>query len=69
MKKHKIPLFLYTRIVQKQVEKGGLCYMNINMDIPGLKGVIIEKCEQLQECILLYISMPKRVYLCIQMYC
>ena len=20
--------------------------MNINMDIPGLKGVIIEKCEQ-----------------------
>jgi len=34
--------------------------MNINMDIPGLKGVIIEKCEQLQERIVLHVSMPKR---------
>ena len=28
--------------------------MNINMDIPGLKGVIIEKCEQQQERIVLH---------------
>jgi len=38
--------------------------MNINMDIPGLKGVIIEKCEQLQERIVLHVSMPKREHSC-----
>ena len=38
--------------------------MNINMDIPGLKGVLIEKCEQLQERIILHVSIPKREHLC-----
>ena len=46
IKKAQNHTFLYTRIIQKQVRKGDLCYMNINMDIPGLKGVIIEKYEQ-----------------------
>ena len=34
------------------------------MDIPGFKGVIIEKCEQQQERIALQISMPKRALSC-----
>ena len=38
--------------------------MNINMDIPGLKGVIIENCEQLQERMVLHVSMPKKEHIC-----
>jgi len=38
--------------------------MNINLDIPGLKGVLIEKWEQLQERIILHVSMPKREHSC-----
>lgn len=39
--------------------------MNINMDIPGLKGVIVEKCEQLQERMVLHISLPKKEHICL----
>ena len=38
--------------------------MNINMDIPGLKGVILEKYEQLEERIVLHVSMPKQEHVC-----
>lgn len=38
--------------------------MNINMDIPGLKGVILEKYEQLEERIVLPVSMPKQEHVC-----
>ena len=34
------------------------------MDIPGLKGVIIENCEQYKERIVLHISMLKREHTC-----
>ena len=34
------------------------------MNIPGLKGVIIENCEQYKERIVLHISMLKREHTC-----
>lgn len=42
IQQNKIHFFIYTTL-----EKGDLCYMNSNMDILGLKGIVIEKCEQL----------------------
>ena len=47
---------MYTRIVQKQVRKGDLCYMNSNMEIPELKGVMIDKIEQVEERIVLLLE-------------
>ncbi|MER2036938.1 MAG: transposase family protein [Solibacillus sp.] len=34
------------------------------MNIPGLKGLILENCEQLQRAYSVHISMPKREYTC-----
>ena len=38
--------------------------MNRIMDIPGFKGVIIEKMEQLEERVILHVSMPKKEHAC-----
>ncbi|WP_342558696.1 ISL3 family transposase [Metasolibacillus sp. FSL K6-0083] len=39
-------------------------YMNFIMNIPGLKGVIIEKVEELGERTCLYVSLPKKPHCC-----
>ena len=38
--------------------------MNSNMDFPGLKGVNIDKLEQIEERIVLHVSLPKQVHIC-----
>ena len=38
--------------------------MNINMDIPGLKGVNIDRLEQMEERIVLHVSLPKQAHIC-----
>ena len=38
--------------------------MNINMEIPGLKGVMIDKIEQFEERIILHVSMPTQEHIC-----
>lgn len=38
--------------------------MNINMDIPGLKGVNIDKIDQIEDRIVLYVSLPKKEQCC-----
>ena len=38
--------------------------MNRIMDIPGFKDVIIEKMEQLEERVILHVSMPKKEHTC-----
>ena len=43
-------------------EKVDLCYMNRIMDIPGFKGVIPSKMEQLEERVILHVSLPKKVH-------
>ena len=38
--------------------------MNFNMNIPGLKGGIVHKVEEIEERIALYVSMPKKEHPC-----
>ena len=38
--------------------------MNRIMEIPGFKGVIVEKMEQLEERVTLHVSMPKKEHTC-----
>ena len=38
--------------------------MNINMNIPGLKDVIIDQIEEQKERIVLYISLPRKEHTC-----
>ncbi len=42
-KKHKITLFYILELSRNKQQKGDLCCMNFNMNIPGLKGVDITK--------------------------
>ena len=38
--------------------------MNFNMNVPGLKGVLISKVEEVGECIALHVSLPKKAHQC-----
>ena len=35
-----------------------MCYLNINMEIPGLKDVIVGKIEELNDKIAIHIKLP-----------
>ena len=64
IKSTKSSIFIYLSCRETSYRKDDLCYMNRIMDIPGFKGVIPSKMEQLEERVILHVSMPKKEHIC-----
>ena len=63
-KSTKSSIFIYLNCRETSNRKDDLCYMNRIMEIPGFKGVKSSKMEQLEERVILHVSMLKKEHTC-----
>ena len=61
----KHPFLLYLNCLETSKE-WSCVYMNFIMDIPGLKGVVLKKVEQVDEKMQMHIEMEKKLHRCPQ---
>jgi len=63
-KTRKHPILLYLNCRETRQKKWSYVYMNITMNIPGLKDVVITKVEQYEDIVRLYVEMERKNHRC-----